>query len=171
MTLSTTLTAAFQCTLERAFKTPILGDATQYLVGYGPVPPVLGFKNDATWGKEGGHRIPVMKGNLFARGGPSGFDEIVTRKENEYWQWQVTKFDRLGMFFATKAEGEWWVEPQAEGQVTVKWTYTLHPRNQLTRPFTWLFLKLVWTPLMKKGMAGMKAFAESSQEFLYEGVA
>ncbi len=43
--------ATFNCTLGRAFKTPILGDATQFLVGYGLVPAVEKFTQDSSWGK------------------------------------------------------------------------------------------------------------------------
>ncbi len=55
----------FNCSLERAFKTPILGDATKFLVGYGIIPAIEKFTEDTTWGKPGGHRVPYSVSSFF----------------------------------------------------------------------------------------------------------
>ena len=36
----------FSCEIDRAFKAPILGDATRFLNGYLCQPPIIGFEND-----------------------------------------------------------------------------------------------------------------------------
>lgn len=159
--------AAFNCSLERAFKTPILGDATQFLVGYGMIPAVVKFTEDETWGKVGGRRIPHAAKSIASKGGPIGLDEIYKRKENEYWQWGVAKFYQPSMGFR-EFRGELFFEEKEEGVVHVRWVYTLFSNSFLAYPFHWLFTKVLWRGQMKLGIQHMKTYAESDAEFLYE---
>ena len=62
----------FNCSLERAFKTPMLGATTLFLVGYGIIPPIEKFTEGESWGKEGGKRIPHTASKSFMKGGPVG---------------------------------------------------------------------------------------------------
>lgn len=167
MKVTNTITDTFTCSLERAFRTPIHGDATKILMGYGPVPPVIGFTKDETWGKKGGSRIPVMKGNWYMKGGEFGFDEIFEKDENKYWRWQVSGFG-LSMFFAKIAQGEWWCTDNKNGTITVKWTYTYSGRNIFTQPINWLFVRILWSRIMKNGMKGIKKMAEQENPYIYE---
>jgi hypothetical protein len=167
MIVQNTVQSVFRCSLERAFKTPILGDATKMLTGYGVVPPCVGFSEDETWGVEGGHRIPQMAGNLFAQKGSYGFDQVLVRQENNYWKWQVDNFPPL-LFFATKAQGEWFCKDNHDGSVSVKWTYSFFATNMLTYPITWLFIRIFWRGLQKKAISNMKVIAESDAPFIYK---
>lgn len=167
MKTSYSLTAHFNCSLERAFKTPILGDATQFLTGYGPIPPVIRFEEDETWGKAGGYRYPIAQGNFFAKEGRTGFDEIKVRDENKYWKWQVQEFGQASLFFATKAVGEWWVKQISEEKIEVKWTYNWHARNIFTWGINWGFVKLIWGGIMRRGLKNMQKYAEGDGEWVY----
>ena len=69
--------AEFNSSLERAFKTPILGDATKFLTGYGIIPPVEKFTEDSTWGKINGSRIPHSAKSFMLKGGEIGLDSEV----------------------------------------------------------------------------------------------
>ena len=57
----------FNCEVERAFKAPILGDATQFLNGYLFQPPIIGFENDENWGLLNSVRYPLIQGNFFIK--------------------------------------------------------------------------------------------------------
>ncbi|MFT4601654.1 MAG: hypothetical protein ACI857_001837 [Arenicella sp.] len=80
--LKVQVNAVFKCDLERAFKIPILGDATKFLRGYFVLPAVVAFEDDETWGREGGSRYPIAAKNMFTKGGKTGFDQIYKREEN-----------------------------------------------------------------------------------------
>ena len=80
------LKEVFHTTVERAFQTPIIGDARTFLTGYRFQPPVIDFEDDETWGKVHGIRYPVTKGNFWIPAGRLFTDEILVRKENEYWK-------------------------------------------------------------------------------------
>lgn len=166
MNVKNTIFDSFTCSLERAFRAPIHGDATKILVEYGFVPPVKGFVKDETWGVVGGSRIPIMKGNLFVKEGEYGFDEIFEREDNKYWRWGVTKLG-LSLFFATKAQGEWWTTDNQDGNISIKWTYTYFSRNIFMQPITWLFVKIFWRKIMQNGMQGIKKMAEDEEPYIY----
>ena len=59
------LSDTFNCPVERAFKAPILVDATRFLNGYLFQPAVVAFERDETWGAANGLRYPVTNGNLL----------------------------------------------------------------------------------------------------------
>lgn len=159
--------AIFHCPLDRAFKTPILGDATQFLTGYGVIPAVEKFTDDATWGKPGGRRIPHSAKNILSKGGEIGTDEVYVRDENRYWKWGVTQFRQWSMGF-TEFQGELFFEETGDNAVRVRWVYTLYSNSLLAYPFHWLFGRIFWKGQMKAGIKSMKAYAESNAPFLYE---
>ncbi len=161
------VTATFHCSLERAYKTPILGDVAQFLTGYGPVPAVVKFTDDATWGRPGGTRIPHAAPTLLAKGGPIGVDEVYVREENRYWQWGVARFLQPSMGF-TEFRGEMFFEEKKPGEVHVRWVYTLSSDSLLAYPFHWFFGKVFWKGQMQRAIQKMKAYAESETGFLYQ---
>lgn len=161
-----TVSAVFNCSLERAFKTPILGDATQFLVGYGPVPAVVRFSDDETWGKPGGHRIPHSAKSLLSPGGPIGIDRVYERIENRYWKWGVTEFSQWSMGF-TAFMGEMHFAEVSPNGIAVTWTYTLISNSAIAYPAQWLFGQLFWRGQMRHGIIRMKQYAESNTPFLY----
>lgn len=167
MKISISVSANFDCSDERAFKTPILGDATQYLKGYIVIPPVINFKDDQTWGKPGGTRIPIVGRNLFSKGGEIGLDTVISRQENEYWQWEVTDL-KQPMLGINKFEGQYFVRATDNQRVSVKWIYTLHTDIILLFPFQWFFAHMFWKKQMQNGIRHMKKFAESEKPFLYQ---
>lgn len=95
----------FNCSLERAFKIPILGDATKFFPSYPFLPKLIGFIEDQTWGKAGGHRIPISSASLFSKKGPMFFDKILVREENKYWKWELSDFKSNMFFLQIKPKG------------------------------------------------------------------
>ncbi|PHN02502.1 hypothetical protein [Flavilitoribacter nigricans] len=157
----------FNCSLGRAFKTPILGDATRFLVGYGPVPAVEKFTDDESWGQPGGQRIPHSAKNFLSKGGEIGVDEIYVREENKYWKWGIAEFRQWSMGF-TEFQGELFFRELAPGSVGVRWVYTLFSDSVPAYPFHWLFGNIFWRGQMKLAIQRMKAYAESDAPLLYE---
>ena len=158
--------ATFSCSLERAFKTPILGDATKFLVGYGLIPAVERFTQDSSWGKPGGQRIPISVRNFISKGGEIGMDEIFVRTENEYWKWGVAEFRQWSMGF-TEFLGEMFFKETDANSIHVRWVYTLFSKSILAYPFHWFFGKVFWKGQMKLAIIRMKKYAESDAPFLY----
>ena len=159
--------AIFHCPLERAFKTPILGDATQFLVGYGPVPAVEKFTDDGSWGRPGGKRIPHSAKSFLSKGGEIGVDEVYVREENKYWKWGVAEFRQWSMGY-TEFQGELFFREASPGSVHIRWVYTLFSNSLPAYPFHWAFGNLFWKGQMKVAISKMRAYAESTAPFVYE---
>lgn len=166
MKTTSTVTATFCCPLDRAFKTPILGDATKILTGYALIPATTHFTDDETWGKIGGHRIPHSSKNWLSKGGAVGIDTVLDRQENKYWKWAVTDFKQWSMGF-TMFRGELFFSDNNNGTVAVKWVYTLFSENVFAYPFHWLFTKILWKGQMQVGIKNMKHLAETQAAYIY----
>ena len=166
-TITHTVSATFHCSLERAFGVALLGDATRILPGYGPVPAVSHFTEDATWGRVGGTRIPHTSGNLFSGSGPVGLDEVLERVDNERWSWQMSGFRHASFFFLERATGEYRVHTRGPNEVLVEWAYAMVPARPIFFPIAWLFTRTLWARVMERGVLFMKAQAESDEPFLY----
>ncbi len=156
------------CSIERAFKAPILGDATQFLDGYFLQPPIVDFQDDDTWGQVQGVQYPVTNGNLLLASGILFTDQILERIENKYWKWTIYDFRPLSLSFLKKAIGEWKVEQLDNNKIAVKYSYTFYPDNKLNYFITILFCRIQWYGMMKKAMKGIKQQAESNLKFIYE---
>ena len=60
-----TVTDNFNCDKQRAFETPMYGNAIPFLTSYLTHPAVIDFEKDDTWPTPGGSRKPISKRNLF----------------------------------------------------------------------------------------------------------
>ena len=168
MKVSSELIGNFNCSIERAFKSAILGDATKFLNGYLFQPPVTMFEEDSSWGNIEGYRYPVTEGGLFMKSGRIFLDEILEKEENKYWKWKVYNFENNSLFFTSKGIGEWSVLDAKENQVVVSYKYTFYSKNIFLHPLNWLFVKIQWRGMMKKALIGIQKQAESKETFYYE---
>jgi hypothetical protein len=82
----------YNCSLERAFKTPILCDVTKVHTGYGFSPKVTHTSDDTNWGEVGSSKKIYVANTIFHKGGFAFMDRVIERVENNYWKIQVDNF-------------------------------------------------------------------------------
>jgi hypothetical protein len=63
------ITTVYTCSLERAFKTPILCDVSKIHTGYGIMPKVTHCTDDEHWGKPGNSKKIFVAPSLLQKGG------------------------------------------------------------------------------------------------------
>lgn len=160
MKIKIEITDTFSCSVESAFKAPILGNATKFLNGYLFQPPVIGFEEDKTWGEVDGIRYPVVNGNIFVPKGRIFTDRILEKVTNKMWKWKIYDFKIPAMFFADKAIGKWYVKPITRNNISVRYSYTFYSKNIFFHLFTVLFAYIQWKGMMKKAIKGIKLEAE-----------
>ena len=158
----------FECSEERAFKAPILGDATKFMKGYLFQPPVTGFEEDQTWGQINGIRYPISNGNLFVHKGRMFKDVILERDENKYWKWTIYDFEFKTLFFIERAIGEWEIKKLSDNKTEVIYTYTYYSKKKLFKPLTWLLVNIQIKGIMIRALAGIKLQAQSNDDFIYK---
>ena len=157
----------FNCGIDRAFKAPILGDATRFLNGYLCQPPIIGFENDENWGLLDGIRYPIIQGNFFIKAHRIFKDKIIEKNNNRFWKWELTNFTSPYLFFAYRAIGSWSVQKLSHRKISILYSYSYFSKNLLCHPINWLFVKIQLKGMMNKALIGIKTQAESNKDFYY----
>jgi hypothetical protein len=78
------VTTIYNCSLERAFKTPMLCDVSKIHTGYGLMPKVTHCTDDENWGKPGHNKKVFVARSMSQKGGWASSDKVIERIENEY---------------------------------------------------------------------------------------
>jgi hypothetical protein len=167
MTSQTTITTIFNCSLERAFKTPMLCDVSKVHTGFGLMPKVTHCTDDENWGKPGfGKKVFVAK-SLTQDGGWASSDKVIERIENKYWKIEVSEFQSWMLGFS-KFVGEWTTTELESNKIMVEYSYTLHSDVNLLYPLNWIFAKTFWTIYMKRVLRNIKALAYQEEPYRYK---
>lgn len=167
MQTKTKISATFDTSLERAFKSPMLCDITQVHTGYGITPKVTHCTEDARWGKVGGSRKVHLGKSLTIKAGATSLDIVLAREENRYWKIEICDFSSC-MFGFEKFQGEWTTRQQPDGKIQVEYCYTLFSNSVLFYPFHFLFTKLVWRNYMKHTLENVRKLAVTNAPYLNE---
>ena len=119
------VSAIYECSLERAFKTPMLCDVTKIHTGFGFTPKVTHTTDDENWGKIGSSKKIFVEKSITQKGGFASMDKILDRVENQYWKIQVDEFQSWMAGFY-KFVGEWKTTEQGKQKVFVEYLSLIH---------------------------------------------
>lgn len=157
----------YECSLERAFKTPILCDVTKIHIGFGLTPKVTHTTNDENWGQIGSSKKIYVEKSIIQKGGFASTDKVLDRIENKYWKIQVDEFQSWMAGFY-KFIGEWKVTEKIEGKILVEYSYSLYSNKPIYFPLNWIFAKIFWPIYMKRVLSNIKKMAYDKEPYLYE---
>ena len=115
MIFRTKITTVYHCSLERAFKSPMLCDVTKVHTGYGMMPRVTHCTEDENWGKIGSSKKVFVEKSLTHKGGFGSVDNVVERIEDRYWKIEINQFQAWMLSFY-KFVGEWHLMPNFGAQ-------------------------------------------------------
>lgn len=160
-------TAIYNCTLERAFKTPMLSDVSKVHTGYGFMPKVTHCAEDENWGKPGHSKKVFVAKSLTQKGGFGSRDKVVERIENKYWKIEVYDFQSKMLGF-TKFVGEWATTELEPNKILIDYTYSLHANNPLLYPINWIFAKTFWRIYMKRVLRNIHKMAIEQEPYQYD---
>ncbi len=166
MEVSTTVKTIFECSLESAFKTPMLCDVSKVHTGYGIMPRVTHCTEDENWGKPGFSKKVFVAKSPTQKGGWASVDKVIERIENQYWKIEVSEFQSWMLGFS-KFVGEWRTTELEPNKVLVEYTYTLHADVALLYPFNWLFVKTFWRTYMKRALENIRKMAYAKEPYQY----
>ncbi|UFZ03490.1 SRPBCC family protein [Bradyrhizobium ontarionense] len=112
------------------------------LTGYGLVPAVA-FTSDISgpWDQPGSHRVVHLADGSTVDEGVTHYDRAA------YFAYRVSNPSFALKHLMTGATGQFWFEA-TEGGTRVRWTYTFHAKNRLTRLPLTLFVKSQWNGYM-----------------------
>ena len=167
MEIKVKVSTTYRCSLERAFKTPLLCDVSKVHTGFGFMPKVTHSIEDENWGQIGSRKKVYAAKSLTQKGGFASVDKVFERVENEYWKFQVDDFQSWMLGFY-KFVGEWRTTEIEPNNILVEYTYTLHSDNLLFYPLNWLFAKTFWKTYMKRVLENVRQMAYNNEPYKYE---
>ncbi|MEO8589357.1 MAG: SRPBCC family protein [Flavobacteriales bacterium] len=167
MTTTVRLRTIYDCSLERAFKTPMLCDVSKVHTGYGIMPRVTRCTEDDNWGKPGHSKKVFVAPSLSQKGGWASSDKVIERVENSYWKIEVSEFQSWMLGFS-RFVGEWRTTELAPNRIQVDYTYTLHSDVALLQPLNWLFAHSFWKTYMGRVLENIRRLAINGEPYRYE---
>ncbi len=167
MTTTVKITTTYNCTLERAFKTPLLCDVSKVHTGYGIMPKVLYCTDDENWGQVGSSKKVFVAKSLTQKGGFASVDKVIERIENNYWKFEVCDFQSWMLGFSNFT-GEWQTTEIEKDTILIEYTYTLHADIALLYPLNWLFAKTFWKTYMKHVLENVRQMAYNNEPYRYD---
>jgi hypothetical protein len=157
----------YHCSLERAFKTPMLCDVSKVHTGFGVMPKVTHCTDDENWGKPGYSKKVFVAKSISQNGGWASVDTVIERIENRYWKIEVSDF-KAWMLGFSKFTGEWQTTELEPNKILIEYTYTLHSDLALLYPLNWLFAKTFWRIYMKRVLENIRKLANDQEPYHYE---
>jgi hypothetical protein len=167
VTTKVSVEAIYKCSLERAFKTPILCDVTKVHTGFGIMPKVTHCTEDENWGRPGYSKKVFVGKSISQKGGWASTDKVIKRVENQYWEIEVSNFQSWMLGFS-KFAGVWRTTELAPAKILVTYTYTLHADTIWLYPLNWVFTKTFWRIYMKRVLENVRRMAENNEPYLYQ---
>lgn len=167
MVSKVSVSTLFECSLERAFKTPMLCDLSKVHTGFLVMPKVTHCTDDEHWGKPGYSKKVFVAKSFKQKGGFASMDKVIERVENKYWKIEVSNFQAWMLGFY-KFVGEWETTPLEPNKILIVYSYSLYSNNVLLYPINWLFTKTFWRIYMKRVLANVRVMAYNDEPYLFE---
>lgn len=167
MILTAKVETIYECTLERAFKTPMLCDVSKVHTGLWVMPKVTHCEDDENWGQPGHMKKVFVAKSLTQKGGFGSTDKVLERVENQYWKIEVADFQSwmLGFF---KFVGEWKTTELEPNKIKIEYTYHLHSNQFIFYPLNWLFVQLFWKRYMTQVLENIRTMTYQNEPYLYK---
>ncbi len=161
------VTTVYHCSLERAFKSPILCDISKIHTGYAMVPRVTHCTEDKGWGKPGSSKKVFVAKSFSQRGGFAAIDKVIERIENNYWKIEISdlQFSMLGFY---KLVGEWQTTKLDKDKIYIEYSYTLYSNHALLYPVYWLFTIFFWKRYMKSVLENIRLLILNKEPYQHE---
>ncbi|MEY3845065.1 MAG: hypothetical protein RL293_1487 [Bacteroidota bacterium] len=81
MKFQTSIQTIYHCSLEQAFKMPMLCDVSKVHTGFGVLPKVTHCTNDENWGKVNSTKKVFAAKSWTQKGGYVSMDHVLERRE------------------------------------------------------------------------------------------
>jgi hypothetical protein len=166
MTTTVSVSTVYHCSLERAFRTPMLCDLSKVHTGFLVMPRVTHTTDDADWGRPGSSKKVYVAASLTQKGGFASVDRVIERIENRYWKIRVDDFQAWMLGFH-RFVGEWKTTEIAKDTIRVDYTYTLLSNIALLYTLQWLFAKTFWKTYMRRVLENVRTMAYNNEPYLF----
>ena len=155
-TISSTVSAIVRAPRREVFNWFIPVKLQDILLGYGPLPAVVG-----TSGQTGPWDQPGSSRTVHLADGNTAQEQVTAYEYPRYFAYRVSGFTNVLRFFTHEALCQWWFE-DAGDSTRITWTYTFNAKSPLRKLLLAPIVKLLLNGYMRVGMRAVKAQAEKS---------
>ncbi len=166
MQFSVSLSTIFNCSLERAFKTPMLCDVTKVHTGLGLMPKIIAVQDEQNWGQVGGSKKVIAAKSISFKGGVASTDHVLERVENKKWVIEVNDFTAWMLGFYSFI-GTWETTEIEPGKIRIDYNYVLRSNQPIFYPLAWMFARLFWKRYMHQVMDNIEKLIENEEPYMY----
>ena len=166
MKFHTAIQTTYHCSLEQAFKMPMLCDVTKIHTGFGVMPKVTHCTDDENWGQVHSSKKVFAAKTWSQKGGFVSMDHVLERRENDYWKIKVDDFQSWMLGFY-QFVGEWKTTEISPNTIQINYSYTMYAHGILYYPLNWLFTKLFWRKYMKQVLKNIEQLIENDEPYKY----
>jgi hypothetical protein len=167
MVFKTKLSTIYECSLERAFKTPILCDISKVHTGFWFMPRITHVTEDENWGKLGSSKKIYAAKSFTQKGGFASMDSIIERVEYKSWKLRVDQFQSWMLGFY-KFDIEWKTTEIKPNKVLIEYTFWMHSNLIILFPLNWLFTHVFWKRYMRQVTENIRQLAYNNEPYQYE---
>ncbi len=140
-----TVSATTNVAPKPAFETAAPVDLTKIFTGFGPLPAVVGIREQTgPWDHVGVSRRPVLSD------GTASFEQITEYEPHSRFSYEVS-FTNILDRLVTGSHGSWTFKPTADGSTVIEWTYAFRPRR-LRGALVRLVIAPVWRLYMRRAL-------------------
>ena len=149
--------------IETVFDVLMPIDVTRILTGRGPMPAVIAIEDQTgDWNSIGESRIIRM-------GDGHAMLETLTGVDRPHsFTYTLSNLTNVLRLLVRRFHGTWKFESLDSGEgapsVWARWHYSFEPRSALTRPLSWLILRLFWRPYMAEALERARQIAVEEYE-------
>ncbi len=151
--------AIVEAPVEKAFEHIVPIDLTSIFTGYGPLPAVVGTRNQT-----GGWNAASQTRTVLLSDGSSAQEALTEYEYPTRFGYTVKGFTGVLRFLAREAHGEWWFERVSGREATtIRWRYEFVGQTPLMKPLL-CFITRLWRGYMHKALKLSMAQVEARED-------
>lgn len=128
---------------------------------YKNLPAIIKTNETEKWNKSG------LTRTVFFEDGSTSSETLLTVVPHSSFTYKIDNFTSQLRFLAKRVEGNWVFTDLGNGQTKIEWTYTIIPKNFITRGLIKLFLLKNVTVLLNNALIIVKDDLESGNYKTY----
>jgi hypothetical protein len=145
--------------LEAVFEWIVPIDLTSIFTGYGPLPAIIGTRDQT-----GGWDAVGQTRTVLLSDGSSASEGLTAYHYPNYFAYTVKDFTGVLRHLAREAHGQWWFDHSADDKATsIRWRYEFVSLSPLLSPLVSFITTVLWRGYMGKALQLSKAQIESAK--------
>lgn len=140
---------------DSAFNYIVPVDLSHIFKRYKNLPAIIKTNETEKWNKAG------LTRTVFFEDGSTSAESLLTVVPYSSFSYKIENFTSQLRFLAKRIEGNWVFTDLGNGQTKIEWTYTIIPKNFITRQLIKLFLLKNVTTLLNHALTILKEDLES----------